>query len=103
VVRFATCPGITPTLQPSNLKQVVINETHATVFRNVEDCGTQPLPRPITGLLLLFFLTLGLELSDTKVYEPSIRALLGTASHYHHRSSPCSNHLHVTVIAFTVE
>ena len=24
---------------------------------------------------------LGLELSDTKVYEPSVRALLGTASH----------------------
>ena len=32
----------------------------------------------------LFFLliTLGLELSDTKVYEPYIRVLLGTASHY---------------------
>jgi len=29
-----------------------------------------------------FFITLGLELSDTKVYEPEIRALLGTASHY---------------------
>ena len=28
--------------------------------------------------LLLFFITLGLELSDTKVYEPLIRALLGT-------------------------
>ena len=28
-----------------------------------------------------FFITLGLELSDTKVYEPEIRALLGTASH----------------------
>ena len=27
-----------------------------------------------------FFITLGLELSDTKVYEPYIRALLGTAS-----------------------
>ena len=26
--------------------------------------------------------TLGLELSDTKVYEPKIRDLLGTASHY---------------------
>jgi len=33
-------------------------------------------------LLRLFFITLGLELSDTKVYEPEIRALLGTASHY---------------------
>jgi len=31
-------------------------------------------------LLLFFFITLGLELSDTKVYEPQIRALLGTAS-----------------------
>ena len=32
--------------------------------------------------LFLFFITLGLELSDTKVYEPSIRALFGTASHF---------------------
>ena len=32
-----------------------------------------------------FFITLGLELSDTKVYEPYIRALLGTASHYLYR------------------
>ena len=30
----------------------------------------------------LFFITLGLELSDTKVYEPYIRGLLGTASQY---------------------
>ena len=29
-----------------------------------------------------FFITLGLELSDTKVYEPQLRDLLGTASHY---------------------
>jgi len=29
-----------------------------------------------------FFITLGLELSDKKVYEPEIRALLGTASHF---------------------
>ena len=29
-----------------------------------------------------FFITLGLELSDTKVYEPEIRALLGTAFQY---------------------
>ena len=29
-----------------------------------------------------FFITLGLELSDTKVYEPQIRALIGTAYHY---------------------
>ena len=32
--------------------------------------------------LRFFFTSLGLELSDTKVYEPDIRALLGTASHY---------------------
>ena len=31
--------------------------------------------------LLFFLITLGLELSDTKVYAPYIRALLGTASH----------------------
>ena len=29
-----------------------------------------------------FLITLGLKLSDAKVYEPWIRALLGTASHY---------------------
>ena len=29
-----------------------------------------------------FFITLGLEVSDTNVYEPQIQALLGTASHY---------------------
>ena len=34
------------------------------------------------SLFYYFFITLGLELSDTKVHEPSIRALLGTASHY---------------------
>ena len=32
--------------------------------------------------LLLFIITLGLELSDTNVYEPQIRALPGTVSHY---------------------
>ena len=46
-------------------------------------------PRPTARLLLVYrgtffflFITLGLELSDAKVYEPYIRALLGTASHY---------------------
>ena len=33
-------------------------------------------------LLLSSFLLASLELSDTKVYEPEIRALLGTASHF---------------------
>ena len=32
--------------------------------------------------LFSFFMTLGLELGDTKVYEPCTRALLGTASRY---------------------
>ena len=32
-------------------------------------------------VVFFFFITLGLEMSDTKVYEPEIRALLGTASH----------------------
>ena len=32
--------------------------------------------------LLFFFIALGLELSDTKVYEPEIRALLGNASRF---------------------
>ena len=35
---------------------------------------------PWHDLLLFFFITLGLEMSDTKVYEPEIQALLGTAS-----------------------
>ena len=29
-----------------------------------------------------FFLLSSLELSDTKVYDPQIRALLGTAAHF---------------------
>jgi hypothetical protein len=35
-----------------------------------------------SSIVLFFFITLGLELSDIKVYEPEIRALLGTASHF---------------------
>ena len=43
--------------------------------------GAERAPRPPRrrGLLLLYY---SLELSDTKVYEPQIRALLGTASHF---------------------
>jgi len=43
-----------------------------------------PAPRraPRAQVFFFFFITLGLELSDTKVYEPQIRALLGTASQY---------------------
>jgi len=37
-----------------------------------------PEPQPSSSSLLL----LSLELSDTKVYEPQIRAFLGTASHF---------------------
>ena len=38
---------------------------------------------PIAPSLLLFSLLLSLlELSDTKVYEPYIRARLGTAAHF---------------------
>jgi hypothetical protein len=33
-------------------------------------------------VFFFFFITLGMELSDTKVYEPYIRALLSTASQY---------------------
>ena len=32
--------------------------------------------------LLFFLITLGLELSDTEVYEPQIRSLFGTASRF---------------------
>ena len=41
-----------------------------------------PPDRPTPYTFFFFFITLGLELSDTKVYAPSVRALLGTASHY---------------------
>ena len=41
-----------------------------------------------SNLLFVFFITLGLELSDSKVYEPQIRALLGTASHHSNSCPP---------------
>jgi len=43
----------------------------------------EPARNPLEGfnLLLLLLLLSILELSDTKVYEPEIRARLGTASH----------------------
>ena len=41
-----------------------------------------PDPSGTLCFFFFFFITLGLELSDTNVYEPEIRALLGTASHY---------------------
>ena len=34
------------------------------------------------GALIFFLLLSNLELNDTKVYEPEIRTLLGTASHF---------------------
>ena len=36
----------------------------------------------VTDLILFFSLLSSLELSNTKVYEPYIRALLGTAAHF---------------------
>ena len=36
--------------------------------------------RPLA--FFFFFMNLGLELSDTEVFEPQIRALLGIAAHY---------------------
>ena len=33
-------------------------------------------------VFFFFFITLGLEMSDTKVYAPEIRDLLGTSSQY---------------------
>ena len=39
-------------------------------------------PEVTSAQVFFFFITLGLQLSDTKVYEPEIRALLGTASHF---------------------
>ena len=41
--------------------------------------GRTSTPR---SYLFFFFITLGLEMSDTKVYEPRIRDLLGTPSQY---------------------
>jgi len=37
-----------------------------------------------------------LELSDTKVYEPQIRALLGTAAHFCEVYEPASEPLHIS-------
>ena len=37
----------------------------------------------MSGLLRPSLLLLSLELSDTKVYEPQIRAFLGTAAHFY--------------------
>ena len=43
----------------------------------------QPMCTCFTWLLLLLSLLLsGLELGDAQVYEPYIRALLGTAAHF---------------------
>ena len=39
-------------------------------------------PTPSPFFFFFFFITLGLELSDPTVYEPGIRALFGTASHF---------------------
>jgi len=55
------------------------------VFRAVEHGGTSRQVRAHgehAGLSSSSLLLSSLELSDTKVYEPSIRALLGTASHF---------------------
>jgi len=41
-----------------------------------------PALRSAPELLLLFFIALDLEFSDTNFHEPQIRALLGTASDY---------------------
>ena len=38
-------------------------------------------PPSLSTIFFFFFIALGLELSDTRVYEPEIRALLGAASH----------------------
>ena len=45
---------------------------------------TAPLPTalPVRRDFFFFLITLGLELSDTKVYEPLIRARLGTAARF---------------------
>ena len=47
------------------------------------DIETAELAVKVQTFFFFFFVfILGLQLSDTKVYEPEIRALLGTASHY---------------------
>ena len=54
---------------------------HYKAPRPFDDLYIHPLES--FGYYLIFFcFTLGLELSGTKVYEPEIQALLGTASHF---------------------
>ena len=54
-------------------------ETVAPRQKRARPSGTYP---PRTSLLLSSSLLSRLELSGTQVYEPSIRALLGTSSHF---------------------
>ena len=42
---------------------------------------TRELPESIARMFFFSLLLSSLELSDTKVYEPYIRALLGTGTH----------------------
>ena len=62
-------------------------------FESADSNGSQffitlgPLPHldernVVFGEVSSFLLLSSLELSDTKVYEPQIRALLGTATHF---------------------
>jgi hypothetical protein len=65
----------TPSPQPSTLKQT---PAHAPPVRAAKrPAAWQALPQPET--FFLFDITLGLELRDTKVYEPSLELLRITA------------------------
>ena len=62
------------------------SSTHKHLRETGWECDSTPFPGPIPCFVRTFLITSlllsSLELSDTKVYEPQIRALLGTASHF---------------------
>ena len=64
-------------------KDEMVGESQRGVQR---PCQTPPHALPSSSLLLS-----SLELSDTKVYEPSIRALFGNTAHFHALPRPDSD------------
>jgi len=61
-------------------RELTITDLHARTTR-LQGYLAHKKQRP-PRILFFFFITMGLELSDTKVYAPEIRALLGTASYF---------------------
>ena len=80
--RLGTTAESAPLIQPQNI--MLVENDQASPFRII-DFGSAVFK----GMLLYFFFThvtgprrsLSLKLSDTRVYEPQMRARLGTATH----------------------